>query len=64
MARDDVRMAGAEHTGKEGTNSGGAEARVAVTVGAGREVLKQAGQNSSSAANTFEARVSQGGTQH
>lgn len=39
---------------------GGLEARVTATVGAGREVMKHAGDNASSAANTFEGRVSQG----
>ena len=35
------------------------EARVTATVGAGRESMTQAGQNGSSQANTFEARITQ-----
>jgi hypothetical protein len=64
MVPDEGLMGGAEHTGGEGKNSGGTEARVTATVGAGREVMRQAGQNASAAANAFEARVSQGGAQH
>ena len=35
------------------------EQRVTPTVGAGREVMKMAGQNATSPANAFEARCSQ-----
>jgi len=35
------------------------ETRVTATVGAGREAMAQAGQNGSSPANTFEARITQ-----
>lgn len=35
------------------------EARVVATVGSGREAMAQAGQNGSSQANTFEARITQ-----
>jgi hypothetical protein len=35
------------------------EARVVPTVGTGREAMAQAGQNGSTQANTFEARITQ-----
>ena len=35
------------------------EGRVTPTVGAGREVMRMAGQNASSPANAFEARITQ-----
>jgi hypothetical protein len=46
------------------TNTGGHENRVTPTVGAGREVMRHAGENAGSAGNTFEGRVTQGGSAH
>jgi hypothetical protein len=38
------------------------EARVTPSVGAGREVMQDAGENTTSPARTFEARIQQTGT--
>lgn len=46
------------------TNTGGHENRVTPTVGAGREVMRHSADNAGSAGNTFEGRVTQGGSQH
>lgn len=40
------------------------EVRVTGTVGSGREVIRQAGQNSSAAAHAFEGRVTQESGSH
>lgn len=59
MAEDVRTMLGLVSPGSA-TNVPVHENRVTPTVGAGKEVMVTAGQNTSSAAYTFESRVSQG----